>query len=308
MPDKNRIVAVICNFNKRDLLRECLHSVYAMSRVPDMVVVVDNASTDGAPDMVASEFPQAIVVRLGENTGGAGGFHAGTVVAMENNADMVYLLDNDVELGPLCLAELEKALEADPGAGAVGSKVFYHHDKSLIWEAGCNFNWLLQIKVHRGEGAPDDGSFDDAGPVDYMPATTLLVRRRAIETSGMMDPRFFVYMDDVEWCIRMRRRGWKILFVPESVAWHHYQSRTPNPFSIYYGTRNFLVIFERHAPGWARPAMYAVSVAKNLVKMGYCLFASWREGRSDYLRVVKAFIAAYCDFFSGRLGMNGDFH
>lgn len=305
---KNRIVAVICNFNKKDLLRECLKSVHAMTRKPDMVVVVDNASVDGAPGMVASEFPSAVVVRLPENTGGAGGFHTGTVVAMENNADMVYLLDNDVELHPDCLAELEAALDSDPGAGAAGSKVFYHDRKEVIWQAGCTFNWLLQIKVHRGEGGKDDGRFKRMEPVDYMPATTLLVRRRAIETSGLMDPEFFVYMDDVEWCIRMRKRGWKIVYVPDSVAWHHYQSRTPNPFSIYYGTRNFLVIFARHAPKWARSPMYAFSIVKNLVKMVYCLILTHREGNADYLKVVKAFVTAYNDFFSGRLGINRDFH
>ncbi|PKK90789.1 MAG: hypothetical protein CVV64_07885 [Candidatus Wallbacteria bacterium HGW-Wallbacteria-1] len=303
----NGIAAVIVNFNKRDLLRECILSLKKMHRQPDWVFVVDNGSSDGSADMVRQEFFDVTLVAMEENTGGAGGFNSGMKAALETSCEFIYIMDNDVELHQDCLGELEKALLNEPSAAMAGSKVFYHSRKNIIWEAGCGFNWILQTRIHRGDGKPDTGQYDEIESVDYMPATTLLVRREAIRIAGLMDSSFFIYMDDADWCFRMAAMGWKILYVPDSVAWHHFTSGMPSPFSVYYSTRNSLKIFQKHCHPHFLPLVYIMSIIKNMARL--IVFSVKRNlaGLGENRAFIQAFADAYRDYFSNRMGRNSKY-
>jgi GT2 family glycosyltransferase len=90
-----RVCAVVVTYNRRDLLRECLVSLQAQTHVPDTILVVNNASTDGTAQMLSAEFAQLEVLTLAENVGGAGGFHAGMKWAYEQGYDWLWLMDDD---------------------------------------------------------------------------------------------------------------------------------------------------------------------------------------------------------------------
>lgn len=101
-----RVCAVIVTYNRKELLRECLQAVLSQTRPPDHVLVVDNASTDGTPEMLREEFPQVEVLRLPENQGGAGGFHEGMKRAYEQGFDWLWLMDDDTLPSPRALEVL----------------------------------------------------------------------------------------------------------------------------------------------------------------------------------------------------------
>ena len=101
-----RVCAIVVTFNRKQLLRECLHSILAQTRLPDAILVVDNASTDGTPALLAEEFPNLCVLRMADNRGGSAGFHAGMRWAFERGFDWFWVMDDDIEAYPHALGAM----------------------------------------------------------------------------------------------------------------------------------------------------------------------------------------------------------
>lgn len=298
----NDIAVVIVNYNKCELLLKCLEHVNLFENVPETIIVVDNNSCDNSVAAVKEKYRNVILIENKSNIGGAAGFNCGIKRALETECEYVYLMDNDVEPERNALEELLKALRLYENAAAAGSKGFYCFDRSVIWQAGCMFSWLLQVKIHRENGRKDSEKHNRIESVDYMPAFSLLVRRSAICDVGLMDERFYIYMDDADWCFRMRENNWKILYVPSSKVYHHVSAEIPSPFSIYYSTRNFLLLFKKHCSQNLLFFMYFLSILKNIIKMCVYTFKRIKLKKGEYRSTVFSFFHAYIDFFSDRFG------
>ncbi len=244
------VVIVILNTNRRDDTLECLSSLARSSYAHQKTIVLDNASTDGSVEAIQAAFPLVEILRLKSNTGYAGNNNVGIQAAIEQGADWVLVLNEDTVLDPECIAGLVAAGESDSRIGMVGPLVFHHNEPTVIQSAGGELgpNWEAR---HIGQNEDDTGQFALPRAVEWVSGCAILVRRTTIEQCGMLDERFFYYWEEVEWCLRIGRAGWRIQHVPSAKLWHKGVQRNyaPKPSVAYYTTRNrFLMLEKMNAP------------------------------------------------------------
>lgn len=218
--DPPLVFIVVVTWNgKRDTL-ECLASLQAVTYPNYRILLIDNASTDGTQEAVQKQFPSVEMIRTDRNLRFAGGNNVGIRHALSQGAAYVLLLNNDTVVDPNFLTELVATAERDPSVGMVGARIYYHEDPQRIWFAGGEISWWSGWIAHTGIRQVDRGHFDSERAVDYITGCCMLVRREVIERIGLLDERFFMYGEDVDWCLRARRAGYRLVFQPKAKVWH----------------------------------------------------------------------------------------
>jgi hypothetical protein len=220
----------VVSWNTRDLLRACLESVRCNAgprRVE--VCVVDNASSDGSPAMVRGDFPEARLVANSENVGFA---RAANQVWQAAQGRYWLLLNPDAVLKPGCLEALVSFMDAHTGAGLATARL-EHPDGSPQYCAQAAPSILRTLietaRLHKALPRHVRGKFllgpywtyDEPIEVGWTWGTALIARREAVHQVGPLDEGFFMYGEDVEWCLRMRRAGWEVWFCPDAEVMHH---------------------------------------------------------------------------------------
>jgi len=276
-----RLVAVVLSWNGREDTLRALESLRGVE-----TVLVDNGSTDGSPEAVEERFPEVEVIRTGANLGFAGGNNVGIRRALDNGAGWVLLLNNDAWIDPGLPAALERAARARPGAGVLACKVFLAEPPDRLWYAGMRLSKTLGLHRHVGFGKPDAG-FDALREVVSATGAAMAVSRAALETAGLLDEGLFAYAEDLEWCLRIRRSGFEIVFVPDARTWHRVSASTggaSSPTGLYYDTRNTIGVAAPHLPlprplrSIRRGAIVAAHVAQRPRAARHVL-RGWRDVR-----------------------------
>jgi GT2 family glycosyltransferase len=245
-----QVVSVILNTNRREDTLACLLSLQGSTYPRHAAIVLDNASTDGSVESIRSSFPAVEVVPLAENRGYAGNNNVGLQVALQRGADWVFVLNEDTIVDAECLSRLVGAAETDARNGFVGPTVYHHDEPDVIQSAGGELTSLWEAR-HLEQNEADRGQVTAPRPVDWITGCAMLVRRAVIEEVGALDARFFYYWEEVEWCLRARKAGWRVLHVPRARLWHKGVQRAyrPGPSVRYYDTRNrFLMLAKHRAP------------------------------------------------------------
>ena len=215
-----RVVALVLNYNGKDVTLQTLASLAAVSYGNLDVVVVDNGSTDGSWQAVEEAFPEVTQVKVPENRGISHGMNHGLRHAVAQNHDYVLILNNDIEVHPGMVRELVKAAEADPTIGAVGPKAFYYGDRERLWSTGGILRFRESVTRERGDRELDRGQYDRDGEVDYVNGCAMLVRRRALLETGAWDSTYYLGVEDADWCMRMKAAGWRCWYAHRAVLWH----------------------------------------------------------------------------------------
>jgi GT2 family glycosyltransferase len=269
---RSAAVVIPC-WNGRRWLGGCLESVFAQTRRPDEVIVVDNGSTDGSVEFVRERFPSVRVLELGRNTGFAGGANAGLRAAQ---SEAVALINQDVRLEPDWLERACAALDAAPRAASVATKMVDLGDPSLLYDTGD----ILRrdgVCEQRGRFERDDGRFDEPGEVFGACAGAALYRREAVLDVGGFEERFFLYLEDADLALRLRLAGWTCVYEP-AVALHAGEgSGGPPKRPVHaWAERNTLLLVARAFPwrwlplvawrqaGWAWHALRARRLGSHL--------------------------------------------
>jgi GT2 family glycosyltransferase len=246
------VAVVVLTWNGREDTLACLASLRNVEHEPLVVIVVDNASTDGTAEAVVAQHPEADLVRNAENLGFAGGMNAGIRRALERGADHVLLLNNDTEVDPPFVSELLDAAAVHPEAGALCSKVLFADAPDRIWFAGAGYDPRRGHQGRqRGYGERDGARYQGTWESDRACGTAMLVPRGVVERVGLLDDELFAYAEDVEWSLRARERGLRIFVAGDSRVWHKVSATSggeASPTALYYTLRNGLVVAERHAP------------------------------------------------------------
>lgn len=191
-----------------------------------------------------------ILIRNEKNYGFAEGNNIGiryTSKALE--PDYILLLNNDTVVNPRFLSELVNVAEREEKIGILGPKIYYYDEPNIIASAGAKIDLWKGYAPQRGIGTPENGSYKDVEDVDYVTGCALFIKTELIENIGMLDSSFFAYWEETDFCMRSRRAGYRVAFVPESKIWHKI-SATTNKVSgleLYYMTRNQLLFMKKHA-------------------------------------------------------------
>jgi GT2 family glycosyltransferase len=265
------LAIVVLSWNGAALTRDTLRSL-AGCRVPEgwrlRTLVVDNASSDGSPNMVRDEFPDAELLALSENRRFAGGNNAGVKHALAAGADAVMLLNNDVIADPWLLEKLLAALAEQPRAGAVAPLIYFAPPSDRIWYGGGRCQPWLAHSSHRAIGERDRGRFRSIEETGYLTGCCLLATAEAWKNVGLLDERYFIYAEDADWCLRARAAGFSLLFVPTARLWHRVSASSGgamNPWKVYQRLRANVTLWARNTHGLARitwlPALLAQQAA-----------------------------------------------
>jgi GT2 family glycosyltransferase len=292
---EDHVAAVVLNWNRGDDTIACLDSLAASDWPSLTTIVVDNASDDDIVPALAERIPDAVYLRNSENLGFAGGMNTGIRRALELGADYVLLLNNDTRVDPGMVRALVAAAKERPDAGIVGPLEFFRDEPEVVASAGrkCDLRRAYQgPPLHMGER--DSGQFQGTREIDVSSGTAMLVPAEVIRQVGLLDDRLFLYIEDVDWALRMKEARWRVYVSFDARLWHGVAASSggeDNPAVTYYHTRNMFIVSQRHLPlrGLRGALRHAEILAANAVHAMRCKrpFANLRavyDGRRDYLR------------------------
>jgi hypothetical protein len=263
--------AVIVNWNGKDDTLACLATLKKVKKdgVALTVIVVDNGSTNDSVNVIKKAHPWVTLLATGENLGFTGGNNVGIKKALDLGCDLVWLLNNDTLVHPNVLSFVDAF--KDERVGIVGSKIYfapgyeYHHDRykedergKVIWFAGGRIDWDNMYASHRGVDEVDRGQYDAPADTDFVTGCSLIVRREVLDKIGNLDDKYFLYSEDLDFCMRAKKAGWRLLYYPKSIVWHVNAGSSGgagNELHEYYMTRNRLLVGMRYAPGRTKAAL-----------------------------------------------------
>ncbi|MBI3666846.1 MAG: glycosyltransferase family 2 protein [Acidobacteria bacterium] len=219
-PAPSLVSVVVVNWDRREMLRECLASLERQTWPELEVIVVDNGSRDGSPEMVAAKFPRARLIRNRENRGFCAPNNQGIQAA---RGRYVALLNNDAEAEPRWIEELLKAFQLGDEVGMAASKILVWENRGAIDKAG-HLIYADGQNRGRGSGEPDRGQYDRLEETAWPDGCAAMYRKEMLERIGGFDEDFFAYADDAELGLRARIAGWRCYYVPTAVIFHHHGS------------------------------------------------------------------------------------
>lgn len=265
---------VIVNWNKKTDTLNLLNSLKTLNYNNYKILVVDNSSSDGSVEAIKNQFPHAELLVNSENLGGTGGFNSGIRrVLKEGGYKYIWLLDNDAEVEDNSLNELIIAMEHDDDIGLAGSRIVDARRRDITVEAGALIESEM-IGVRPLYRNVTNLKLDtQTADVDYVAVCSAIVRTSALEKVGLMDERYFIFWDDMDWGLIFKRNGFKVVCAVNSVAYHEaFTEKRGLLVDYYYGNRNSLLTYSKHSGLWKRiPLFYKYLRRKctSLVLLGF---------------------------------------
>ncbi|MEK6797432.1 MAG: glycosyltransferase family 2 protein [Planctomycetota bacterium] len=283
---------VIVSWNTRDVLRDCLRSLH--ERAGDAAletIVVDNHSADGSAEMIAAEFPAVRLIRNDDNRGFAAANNQGIAVA---HGRYVLLLNSDTLIHDAAIEKAVEFADAHPDAGIVGCQT---RGRRGNLQYNCYlFPSLLNVALsltrlqqlfwsHRFFNRARFGWWDyqSEREVDAVAGCFMLARREAIQQVGPMSEEYFMYSEDTDWCLRMRRAGWKTMYTPKAVITHLGRcSSSQAPMDMHLLERRSLLMFlERKSGRATRAAANLMFCIASLLRVPLVGMKRLSAGRSE---------------------------
>jgi GT2 family glycosyltransferase len=273
-----RIVAVILNWNGRQVLQPALESLLVQDWAPEHVIVVDNDSSDESPAMVSRIFPQVQLLCSSQNLGYAGGCNAGISEAAKYQPDFVLLLNNDVLLTQGLVGQLVREAQSDSRIGVLAPSVRRVDRPSMLDSAYGRIRFHHVIADRLGESAPADSAFAEAKDVDCVFGAVLLVRLEVFSRAGGFDEDFWMFLEEVEFCFRARKAGFRIRYFPAAQALHHSGHSTDRSgishLRTYLVRRNSVLFMKKHGT-FGRWCRFLSAVAASLMMVAVSSLLRW---------------------------------
>lgn len=266
----------IVNWNTRELLTNCLHSIFADDQeVTFEIIVVDNASYDNSADMVGARFPQVHLIANNENVGFARANNQAFLLAQGR---YVLLLNSDTMVLPGALPQLVRYLDEHPRVGVVGPRLLNPDEtfQRSCWRGFPSLHSAFVDAFYLWRLAPHsrlvqssellDPPGDEPIEVDHVLGACMMLRREVINQVGGMDEGFFLFLEETEWCFRIKKAGWKICFLPTAKIIHiGQQSVHQNPErTLPEQYRNYVRFYRKHK----NPSRLQEAILKGIVVVG----------------------------------------
>lgn len=243
--DRLRLSVVVPNWNGIRHLPICLNALRKQTYSHVEVLVVDNSSSDGSQQLIAEKYPEVCLITLPENRGFTGACNAGIEVA---RGEFVALLNNDTEAAPTWIEEVVDAFERHPEAGMVASKMLLFDRRDTLHTAGDIYR-VDGLPGNRGVWQKDDGGYDTEEYVFSACGGSSAYRREMLNQIGLLDDDFFFSCEDVDLGWRAQLAGWKCVYAPRAVVYHHLAATGGGITASYYDGRNTLWVIAKNLPG-----------------------------------------------------------
>jgi GT2 family glycosyltransferase len=301
---KNIYISIL-TFNDNPSTLNLLESIGGLNKAGFnlSVVVVDNASELPFSLETKAEGINYKVIRNDSNLGFSGGQNVGIKYALENNADFVIVLNNDTKLDKDLIINMLNSFTEN--VGVVVPKIYfakgheYHRDRykndelgKVIWYAGAYIDWNNVIGTHRGVDEVDSGQYDTEEETEVATGCCMMISSKALSAAGVFDEKFFLYYEDGDLSMRIKKAGFKIIYSPKSILWHINAAATGGSGSSlqdYYISRNRMLFGLRYASSRVKAALIKESIkilisGREWQKKGIRDFYMQRFGRGSFVK------------------------
>jgi len=228
-----KLFIIVLNYNGRDTLKKCLESIYLSDYENKEVVVVDNASTDGSFDEMRQHFQKFNFIKNNQNIGFAAGNNVAIKWALEKMADYVLLLNNDAYLEKNTLGVLLQEVEKNKKPG-ISCPFIYNGYTKKLWFSGGKIDWLKMRAIHQ------------SGKDDFISGCAMLIHKDVFKKIGLLDEKFFLYYEDVDFSFRAQKAGFDLRIIPEAKV-YHYEKSSENIGKIYYLVLSAIIFFRKNS-------------------------------------------------------------
>jgi GT2 family glycosyltransferase len=298
------VVLLVLNWNNAFDTLSCLAALSQIDmRATTKTIVIDNGSSDDSVARIGEAFPEISLMRTGQNLGYAGGNNAGIGRALEGDTQYICIVNNDVRVTPSFLAELVEVMEADITIGVATPIILGSDNPDVIWTAGAGINQDRGTVV-RNMAGESVLALDDSLPFEVAVANgaALLVRKEVFQSVGLFDEEYFLYFEEVDWCIRVRNEGYRIVVAPNSRVTHKVSATLGrfSPTTDYYYNRNHFRFISRNWKGWRRWLLLARLFARQ--NLALLAFMYKNRGERDWQARRNARFRALIDAARGRWG------
>ncbi len=248
-----KVNIVTLNWNTKDETLECVRSLQKIDYPDFGIIVVDNGSTDGSPDLFRESLEDSVIlVENADNLGYSKGFNTGIQRAMDMGAEYVLIINSDTIVDPQVLKELVIVAETDKTIGFVTGKVFYadfNGRKDILQTVAKKPDRYRLVGGQIGANEEDSGQYDDLSELDFCDDVFMLARRDVIEKTGGYDPNFFLQGEQADWQLRAKKLGYRIFFAPGAKIWHKVSVSSggaESPMRHYFTSRNNILVVYRN--------------------------------------------------------------
>lgn len=287
MIDSPLFSVIIPNWNGREYLKTCLDALLRQNYSPLEIIVVDNASTDGSQAYIKQHYPQVILLELPVNRGFTGACNAGIAIA---GGEYLSLLNNDTEADDNWAAAVMDAFDRHPEIGSVASKMLLFDQRDRIHTAGDFFTTDGRAG-NRGVWQQDHADFDHEQFVFSACGGSSAYRRAMLDQIGVLDDDFFFLLEDVDLGWRAQLAGWRCLYTPLAVVYHHLSATGGGATASYYDGRNSLWLLVKNYPAelWRK---YFRQIMRRQAKIAFAALRAWRgkEARAHLRGMIAGWL------------------
>lgn len=244
-----KISIVFVNWNGKKDTFDLMESLKKITYSNYDIIAVDNGSTDGTQKEFKKKYGKiATLIENKKNLGLEGGTNVGIKEALKRKSKYILSINNDMVVKKDFLEHLVKEMEANPNLAIAQPKLYYMKPKNMIWCAGCKYRFYGYKILNQGE--IDKGQADEIKYIDA-PDGSLLFRGKVLKEEGLLNTNFFIIHGEVDWCMRVAKKDYKFLYVPESVVWHKVSStfkkqKKTSEILLYYNIRNWIITIKRN--------------------------------------------------------------
>lgn len=240
-----KIITIIVTFNSEKHIQKCVGSL--LSQKPDQkIIIIDNNSQDNTVGILKSADQKGVIVLENKkNIGFAAAVNQGLRYAVKNfpEVDCFFLLNPDAWLEKDCLEKLVAGFAKNKSLGLLSPFIIDPSTKKL-WFSGARIDWPRLRSIHTEYLILN---------TKYLSGCALLIKKEVIEKIGFFDERFFLYYEDADFSLRVRKAGYGLKIIPEAICFHQESQSSDSETKIYYLVKSGLLFFHKHYPRWATP-------------------------------------------------------
>ena len=217
---KPNIAIILVNWNGFEYTKSCILSLLNCHYENYKIILVDNNSSDFSIEKLKKEFLHIEYIRNKSNIGFTGANNVGIKWAIDNDFEYIALLNNDTEVEPDFLDHLLTPFKQDSLVGAVQPLILQYNHRNIVWHGGgqIDYNFGRFLNVNKGS---KKNQIKRIHNVDWITGCCFMLKSDVIKKVGLLDDFFFVYFEDADWSIRIKKFGYKLFFQPKSIVYHH---------------------------------------------------------------------------------------
>jgi GT2 family glycosyltransferase len=284
------IYIILVNYNSYIDTIECVESIEDSHYKNLKIIIVDNNSNNDSVSIMKDKLKKHIIIESNENLGFSGGNNLGIRYALNNKSDYILLLNNDTIVHPDFLEPLIKAFNENRNAGIITGQIYYYDDKELLWFDGAYCNRKKGQIYHKNIKMHNNPNLKNIEEQQFLTGCFMLIPSYIFESVGLLDEKYFLYYEDTDYCIKVKKKNYKLLINRESRIYHKVSKSTDENSNLYlyYNTRNRFIFIKENINGIHKIISYMYMLSSSFYKL--------IKYRNVYI------IIAFVDFIKNKTG------